>query len=252
LCFLAILQRRLILSEPRREMARLPTSGASVASLAGDLEALKRAIFDLHIDQAFDATALQDVHGKLGAVIGRWLSEQSRLDTSMVGNTLLRIAKNLSEASVLLGGLETGIHSSLEIEVASRVVHYLALDPSVGSQPQEHLASFQREAARMAHVLMVARADLPVPSADENRALLWYDDFTALLLDMAKRAGVKPKQTKDRITGLRGGWLFDAAQALEPFLWPEMRSPSPEACGKRLERSLKRLANRKRQKPRVR
>jgi hypothetical protein len=232
-------------------MARLPTRGASVTSPVGDLEDLKRALSELHVVQAFDATAIQEVHGKLSQVVGRWLAEQSRLDTSLVSNTLLRVANNLKEASVLLGGLETGIHSALEIAVASRAVHYLALEPSV-AQPHEHLALFHREAARMAHVLMVARADLPGRSEDDNRALLWYDDFMALLLEIAKRAGVEPKQRKDRITGLRSGWLFEAAQALEPFLWPDMRSPSPEACGKRLERSLKRLGNRKRQKPRAR
>jgi hypothetical protein len=233
-------------------MARLPTSGASVASPVGDLEELKHALSEFHVDQAFDAIAIRDVHGKLSQVVGRWLSEQSRLDTSLLGNTLLRIAKNLSEASVLLGGLETGIHSDVEIAVASRAVKYLAMDPSLGCDPQKHLASFRQEAARMAHVLMVARADLPDRVDDAGRPpLLWYDDFTALLLDIANKAGAEPTLRKDRITGVRSGWLFEAAQALEDFLWPEMRSQSPEACGKRLDRSLVRLRQGKRQKPRA-
>jgi len=78
----------------------------------------------------------------------------------------------------------------------------------------------------------------------------WYDDFTALLLDIANMAGVKPTLRKDRSIGARSGWLFEAAQALESFLYPEMRSPSPEACGKRLERSQRRLRERERQKAR--
>jgi hypothetical protein len=85
---------------------------------------------------------------------------------------------------------------------------------------------------------MVAYADLNQKALNEGRApLRWYDEFTALLLDIAKKAGVEPSLCKDRIRGTRTGWLFKAAQALEPFLDPFMRSPSPEACGKRLERS---------------
>jgi hypothetical protein len=74
-----------------------------------------------------------------------------------------------------------------------------------------------------------------------RKKLSWYDDFTALLLKLAKLANVEPNLNKDRISGARGGWVFNAAQALEPLLYPLMRSETPEACGKRLERSLKRL-----------
>src|SRR5262249_37031465 len=142
----------------------------------------------------------------------------------------------------------------IEIEVASRLARHLAMDPSSNPpEPYELLASFRREVDRVAHVAMVARADLPGGLEGPGRsALLWYDDFTALLLDIAKQAGVEASLRKDRITGARGGWLYEAATALESFLWPEMRSQSPEACGKRLERSLVRLRNRKRQKPRAR
>jgi hypothetical protein len=97
---------------------------------------------------------------------------------------------------------------------------------------------------------MVAYADLNQKALNKGRApLRWYDEFTALLLDIAKKAGVEPSLCKDRIRGTRTGWLFKAAQALEPFLDPFMRSPSPEACGKRLERSKRRLAKAHRQNP---
>jgi hypothetical protein len=195
------------------------------------------------------------VYWKLGAIIGQWMSERSRLETSSVAKALLTTAKNLGEASVLLGGLETGLHSDLEIAVASRATEYLAMDPGVGSvsKAQELIASFHREAARIAHVLMVARADLPDQGSEAGRrALLWYDDFTAFLLDIAHRAGVEPTLRKDRITGVRSGWLFEAAQALESFFWQEMRSPSPEACGSRLDRSLRRIRSAHRQNPRSR
>jgi hypothetical protein len=132
---------------------------------------------------------------------------------------------------------------------------YLALDPTVGShhKAEQLLSAFHQEAARVAHVCLVARADLPDSPGERGRSALdWYDDFTALLLDIAVTAGIEPALKKDRITRARSGWLFEAAQSLEPFLYREMRSPSPEACGKRLERSRTRLRERERQKPRKR
>ena len=118
-------------------MARLPATGATVCSPASDLGSLQCVLADLHDGQVFDETAAHEVYGKLARIIGTWLSEQSRLQTSLLAKTLLRIAKNLSEASILLGGRETGLHSDIEIDGASRVVKYLALDPSVDSDPTQ-------------------------------------------------------------------------------------------------------------------
>jgi hypothetical protein len=220
-------------------MTRLPSSGATIATPLRDEGEFHRVLSDLHVGHKFGAAAVHELYWKLGAIIGKWISEQEQLEVSAVGKVLLSMAKNLNEVGQPLGGLETGIHSDLEIAVASRMAECLALDPTVRSQAkaQQLISSFRQDAARMAHVCMVARADLPDrPGERGRRALGWYDDFTALLLDTANMAGVKPTMRKDRISGARDGWLFEAAQALESFLYPEMRSPSAEACGTRLER----------------
>lgn len=232
-------------------MARLPASGATIASPLRGKGELHRVLSDLDVGHEFDAIAVHELYWKLGEIIGQWMSEQQRLEVSPVAKALLSTAKNLSEVSLLLGGLETGLHTDLEIAVASCTAKYLALDPAVGSlaKAEELISSFQQDAARMAHVCMVAHADLPDrPGERGRRALDWYDDFTALLLDIANKGGVKPTLRKDRGTRARSGWLFEAAQALETFLYPEMRSPSAEARGKRLERSQRRLRDAKRQK----
>jgi hypothetical protein len=117
----------------------------------------------------------------------------------------------------------------------------LAADPTI-SDAQQLISTFQKDAGRVGHACLVAYADLTRPAPNDGRSpLLWYDEFTALLLRVAAKAGIEAALYKDRIDQTRGGWLFDAAQAIEAFLDPFMRSPSPEACGKRLERSRKRL-----------
>jgi hypothetical protein len=236
-------------------MVRLPASGARIATPRRNEGELHRVLSDLRVGHSFDPTTVHELYWKFGTVIGQWLSEQQRMEVSPIAKALLSTARNLSEVSALLGGIETGFHSDLEIAVASRAAEYLALDPSVGSliKAQELISSFQHDAARIAHVCMVALVDLPDrPGERGRRALDWYDGFAALLLSIAEKGGVEPTLRKDRITGARGGWLFEAARALESFLYPQMRSPTPEACAKRLERSRTRLRGVKRQKPRAR
>jgi hypothetical protein len=156
---------------------------------------------------------------------------------------------------VTLGGFETGLHPGLEIAVASRIARYLAVVPGVSSlaEAQELISSFRHEATRIAHVCMVARADLPDRSEKSGRqALDWYDDFTALLLELANQAADAWTRWKGR-DRVRIGWLIEAARALESsFLYREMRSPSSEACGKRLQRSRRRLRLAKGQNHRAR
>jgi hypothetical protein len=228
------------------EMTRLPISGTSIASPLRSEGELKRVLSDLRVDVSSPA-AVHEIYLSLASIIGKWMSEQQRLEASSVAGSLLATARSLDEASLVLGGFETGLHSDLEIAVASRIAKYLALDPTVGSlaKAQELISSFRQDAARIAHVCMVARADLPDgPEQSGRRALDWYDELTALLLDLANRADGARTSWRGRHR-VRIGWLLEAAQALEPFLYREMRSPSAEACGKRLQRSRRRLRDAK-------
>jgi hypothetical protein len=234
-----------------RDMARLPVSGAAIGTPPRDEVELRRVLAELQVGHIFDESAIHELYWNLGKIVGRWLSEEQRLEVSPVAKAFLSMASSLSEISLILRALEPGLARRLELEVATRLAEYLALDPTVGSREkaEELLSALQQNAAQVAHVCLVARADLPHRTGErKQRVLAWHDDFTALLLDVAKKCAIEPTLRKDRITRARGGWLFEAAQALESFLWPEMRSTSAEARGKRLERSLRRLRSTSRQK----
>jgi hypothetical protein len=167
----------------------------------------------------------------------------------LIANKLAATARILEQLGHELS-LETGIHQTANLEFALLVKKALALNPLVGdlSRAEEKLESFQRDCSEMSHVFSVAFRLLKDKHGKPGRRKLdWYDDFTASLLRLAKLAHIEPNLGKSRITGARNGWLFDAAQSLESFLYLEMRSRSPEACGKRLERSLRRLRSRHRQ-----
>jgi hypothetical protein len=92
---------------------------------------------------------------------------------------------------------------------------------------------------------MVAGSDLRTRPGKRGRARLeWYDSFTNVLLNIGEKAGIETTLYKDRINAEPRGWLLQIARVLETFFDPDMRSPSAEACWKRLERSRRRLVGR--------
>lgn len=234
-------------------MARLPTSGATVATPIRDKADLRTVLVELCPDAQFSASDTNKIYGRLGRIIGQWFAEEDRLDIAPLIKTFETMSKELNTTAKILSGHQTGLHEIQDIRIVSQLAVILALDPEVGSRVQadEVIASFQDDAAKMAHACLVAARDLKKTVIGKSGAPPhgWYSDFTALLLEVAKTAGVKPRLSKDRISGERGGWLLDAAQELETFLDPRMRSPNAEACGKRLERSKKRLKQKHRQNP---
>ena len=233
-------------------MRRLAKRGASLLTPRRTEGDLKTALCELGVASRFDDAAIHNFYVRIAQVCGSWFSEQEATEFSPVSKALRSAGKSLLEASQLFSGHETGLRTHVEIEVTSQVAGILALDPSIGSleKAKALISGFQQEAQRIGHACMVAYADLNQKVINEGRTpLRWYDEFTGLLLDIAAKGGVDPAIGKDRVSGARTGWLFKAAQVLEPFLFHLMRSPSTEACGKCLERSKKRLTRVKRQNP---
>jgi hypothetical protein len=235
-------------------MRRLGISGASVATPALGEPALRQAVDRLGVGNHFDADGIQEIHQRMAEIIGLYLAEQEAKEASPVAKALLATGRNLLEASKVLGGHQTGMHTSVEIQVTTEAVRLLALDPTIGSMETAKalVGDFHEHSAKIGNACLVAWADLAEGAGQIGRpAIGWYDDFTRLLLEIAKRAGLKASIGRDRATRERTGWLFQAARALEPFLYRWMRSQSAEACGKRLERSMRRLRDLKRQKSSV-
>ena len=234
-------------------MARLPASGATVATPARSNADLRRILVELCPGAQFNASVTGEIYGRLGRIIGRWSAEEDRLDIAPLIKTFEAMGNELAKAGKILSGHQTGLHEIQDIRIVSQLGMILALDPEVGSpgKAEKLIASFRGDAAKLAQACLVAARDLKLSVVGKSGAPQqdWYDEFTVLLLQVAGTAGVEPRLSKNRVSDARGGWLFDAAQALETFLDSKMRSPSAEACGKRLERSQTRLKRRYRQNP---
>ena len=234
-------------------MARVPTSGATAATPVRGKADLQEVLTELCPDAQFSASDTNEIYLQLACIIGQWSAEENRLDIAPLAKTFEAMSKELNKVAKILSGHETGLREVHDIEIVSRLAEILALDPEVGSpeQADQLIASFRCNAAKLAHACLVAGRDLKLSVKGKSGAPQqdWYDEFTALLLEVARTAGVAPRLSKDRDSFARGGWLIEAAQALETFLDRRMRSPSTEACGKRLERSKTRLNRKQRQNP---
>ena len=233
-------------------MARIPVSGSAVATPLRNMADLRNVLAQLCPDGKFSESDVETCYWRLARIIGQWSAEDNRLDIAPLAQTFMVMSKELKKVAEILSGHETGLHEIHDIAIVSQLATILALDPEIGSRRQADrlIDSFRGDAGKLAHACLVAACDLKQAVGESGRPQAeWHDQFTALLLEVAETAGVKPNLSKDRISGARVGWLLDAAQALESFLDPQMRSPSAEACGKRLERSKTRLGQKHRQNP---
>jgi len=213
---------------------------------------LRNVLAQLCPDGKFSESDVEECYWRLARIIGQWSAEDNRLDIAPLVKTFTAMGKELKKVAEILSGHETGFREIHDMAIVSQLAMILALDPEVGSRQQADklIASFRGDAAKLAHACLVAARDLKGTVGESGRPPAeWHDEFTALLLDVAQTAGVEPRLSKDRISGARVGWLLDAAQTLEAFLDPQMRSSSAEACGKRLERSKTRLRPKHRQNP---
>jgi hypothetical protein len=231
-------------------MKRLPIRGASLLTPRLGEDVLKQVLADLRVIAVYSDADVYEVYLALAAVCGRWMAEEEAKQVDAVAKALLNTGKNVREASWLLSGRSAGFRESVDLEVTAQVIDAMTSDPSHAQSARALVAAFRVSADYVANACLVAYAKLPKKASNDGPSpMLWYDDFTAILLGIAQKAGIKPNLNKDRISQQYDGWLFEAAQALEPFLDPYMRSPSPGACGKRLERSRKRLPKTDRQNP---
>lgn len=214
-----------------------------MASPWGSRDALYLALLKLCPRVQFTDSDLDKIYSKLGEIIGSWLQERGRLNKLPLLKDLRVVSNHLNAIFQTLEGGETGFHSSEQVEVVVCLRQGLATVPAIGSINNAHatVQQFRELTNSMMDAARVAIDKLKQEEGNKGRPSLgWYDDFTALLVAIARKAGTDPTLNVNRITGEPEGWLFDAARKLEGFLDWDMRSMSPDACLKRLQRGLKR------------
>ena len=219
-------------------MQRLKPTGSHLVSPSLPPAELANALHRLGVAHAFNDAEVGELYNEIAAISGFWMANEESKEGPETAKTLLAIAKSQDVVSAALSGHKTGIYTTAEIQATSLIAQNLA--PESSEPAQQLIAKFS--APRIAEAALAARKKLQEKSDRDGRErLVWYDRFTELLLDTAKKAAVEPTLGNDPIKDVPCGWLFRAASGLEAFLYPDMRSPTPVARGKRLSRSLNRL-----------
>jgi hypothetical protein len=236
-------------------MSRLPARGATIATPLHngnkrvlELTDLAEVLGQLCPGTTFSSKEIQDYFSALGAIIGAHSADPHRLETTVVGQELHKIAAALDYAVKMLEPPATGLHEikglSLTLELRSDVTDALAEQGDAAKQSaRQDLDGFVAIAARVAKASQRAEAKLRSFKGKVGRPTLdWYDQFVALLLTISERAGVRPTLGRDATREEAWtGWLFRAATRFEDFLPLEMQSETGEARGRRLQRSKRRL-----------
>jgi hypothetical protein len=244
------LPRCYVAASAEAHLARLPQTGSSVCSLY-ELE----ITFDqVLVNLGFASMATDEkerIRGKLRIVMGRGLNDisgsrklnsEGKLQSEDITASLKSIAHHLQAASRPLRGRESGLQQANYIVVANKAREILAMNPEIGESADAYLSDFCNRLDTVSHACLVAATALKSTKGKKGRKTLdWFDDFTAVLVSVAERHGIRPTITTHRSTGVAQGRFLHLAEGFERLLWPDMRSPTRGALAKRLSRALARL-----------
>jgi hypothetical protein len=166
--------------------------------------------------------AERKLRDRLGFALAMWEEPYSAVEVKDIVSSLKSHAKRLDKFAPLAAVAKGGFSRSDEIEVACRLAQILS------------------EAKR-----------LQLTKGKSRRSPYdWYDEFAAVLLDVCKHNNIEPTVAIDRSSDEPVGGLAEVASGFERLLLPKMRSRTPSAMVKRLQRSLARLEQRLRAAPR--
>jgi hypothetical protein len=193
--------------------------------------------------------AEREIRDRLGFAMGKWQSPRATFDLADVISSLNSHAKALDRSSAVAaiakGGHLKGRYLERDMEVCCQLAQSLKEDLGLEdiTAAYAHLADFADRAAAIASAGRAAAKSLKgIRGTGGGSPYVWYDGFTAVLLELCKKNKIEPKAGIDRSSGEPVGGLAKMASAFERLLPPWMRSPTPEALVKRLGRSVGRLA----------
>ena len=227
-------------------MAKLPRSGVGYQCLYECETTLPEIMASLEL-KPLSKKAEREIRNRLGFALAKWEEPNTALQIKDVVSSLNAHAKRLDELAPLGTITRTGFAREQDIEASGQLVQVLMSNPAIGSIEGAHayLEDFCHRAGVIASGCRAAASSLQSTKGEGGKPRYgWYDEFTAVLLDVCKQNKIEPTVGIDRISGKPVGTLSKIAPAFERLLLPKMRSPASEAMVKRLQRSLRRLEQR--------
>jgi hypothetical protein len=227
-------------------MAKLPRTGVAYQCLDEREVTLAEIVASLGLKPR-SKKAEREIRNRLGFALAKWDEPYTALQIKDVAGSLNAHAKRLDETAPLGSITRPGFAREPDIAVSGQLVQILASNPAMGSveAAHEYLRNFCDRTSMMASTCRAAARSLQSRKGQGGKPpYRWYDEFTAVLLDICKQNKIEPTVGIDRISGEPVGTLPKIASAFERLLPPKMRSRKPATMVKRLQRGLNRLARR--------
>ena len=223
-------------------MAKLPLTGVGYQFLYEYDCTLPQVMASLGL-KPLSKKAERKIRNRLGFALPKWEDPNAAIEVKDVVRSLMAHAKRLDQIDSIGTITRQGFAGAHNLAVSGRVVQVLASEPKIGSVEAAHayLSDFCERADIIASACRAAVSTLQSKKGNGGKSRFgWYDEFTTVLVDICKQNKIEPTVGIDRITGEPVGGLSVLASAFERLLLPNMRSRTPSAMVKRLQRSLKR------------
>jgi hypothetical protein len=224
-------------------MAKLQGTGAAYQCLYEKNCTLSEVMASLGL-KPLSRKAERTIRDRLGFALAKWREPYSPVESKDIVRALNSHAKRLDSFVPLAAAAKGGFTGSHEIETASRWAQVLSENPTIGSieAAYEYIADFGDRARLLASASRDAAIRMQSTKGQAGRSPYdWYDDFTAVMIDICKANNMEPKAGIDRSSGEPVGGLAKVASGFECLLLPKMRSGTSAAMVKRLQRSLARV-----------
>jgi hypothetical protein len=227
-------------------MAKLPRTGVAYQCLYECDGTLAEIVASLDL-KPLSKKAEREIRHRLGLALAKWEEPYTALQIKDVVSSLKAHARRLDEVASLGTVTRMGFVRGEDIAASGQLVQFLTSNPAIGSIEAAHayLEDFCHRAGIIASACWAAASRLQSMKGQSGKSRYgWYDELTAVLLEVCKRNKIEPTVGIDRISGEPVGTLSRIAPGFERLLLPKMRSRKPAAMVKRLQRSLGRLEQR--------
>lgn len=231
-------------SESTSIMARINQPGFSL-QLPNEREvSLSNVLADLGL-RPLEEEELRDLRLEIGLALSRWCEPKGGVDSLDVARRLRRHASQLDKMKGLLAAADLGWHRDEDIQAAMFLVSALQRHPAISGieAAQAHMGRFREMAADFAVALRVAADYAKSIKGGNTKDSHWYDGFLLAVAKICERNGIPVKKVSSRKFDEPSGRFFEVVAAFERILLPKMRSRTPAALAKRINRSLDRLGS---------
>jgi hypothetical protein len=226
-------------------MVKLPKSGISYQCLDERDATLIEIVASLGL-KPLSKRAVRKIRDRVGFALANWEPYTGTKVHEVIGS-LNSHAKSLEKLASVAAVAKGGLCRAEDIDVACQLARSLAEEATIDSSKAAYayLADFGERATVIANASRSAATGLqPIKGKGGGSPYVWYDEFTAVLLDVCKKNKIEPEARIDRTSGEPVGGLAKVGSGFEKLLPPNMRSRTPSAMVKRLQRSLGRLTER--------